>query len=239
MTTSTLTQPNSKSNQIDSNKEVISNFNPATGEEISRHPVLLADDIELLLERSENASIDWAATSPKERAKYLKRFRKLIVKEMDQVISTICSETGKTRMDGVIEVFTVCEHIRYIEKYGPSFLKDEPRKTGWFKNKKAWTSFQPKGVVGVISPWNYPFVLTAGPIAQALMAGNTVVIKPSEITPDTLILLRELANKAGIPADVFLVATGDGRTGQAIVESPRTKMICFTGSTATGRKIAE
>ena len=237
MTSNSVLAP--KLNQANSKHEMIPNYNPATGEEISRHPVMLADDIELLLERSEKAAVDWSQITPKKRAQYLKRFRKQIVKEMDRVIETICAETGKTRMDGVIEVFTVCEHIKYVEKYGPSFLKDEPRKTGWFKNKKAWTSYQPKGVVGVISPWNYPFVLTAGPIAQALIAGNSVLIKPSEITPDTLILLRELAHKAGIPADVFLVATGDGRTGQAIVESTRTSMICFTGSTATGRKIAE
>ncbi len=215
------------------------NYNPATGEEIGRHPVLLGDQVEALLKRAEQAAVSWGALEPKERAGYLKRFRKQIVRDMDEIVDTICSETGKTKMDGVFEIFTVAEHMKYMEKYGPAYLKDEPRRTGYFKNKKAWVTFQPRGVVGIISPWNYPFILTAGPIAQALMAGNAVVVKPSEVTPATTLKMREIADRAGLPADIFLVATGDGRTGQALVESPRTKMICFTGSTATGRKIAE
>lgn len=220
-------------------REEFINRNPATGEEIGRHPVFTSADVDALLERAEKAWINWAALRPEERAKYLRRFRKQIVHDMDEIVDVICAETGKTKMDGVFEIFTVAEHMKYIEKYGPSFLRDEPRRTGLFKNKKAWVTYQPRGVVGIISPWNYPFILTAGPIAQALMAGNTVVVKPSEVTPATTLKMREIADRAGLPADVFLVATGDGRTGQALVESARTKMICFTGSTATGRKIAE
>lgn len=225
--------------RVAANLEEFINRNPATGEEIGRHPVLMAGEVEALLERAEKASVSWGALPANERAKHLRRFRKQIVRDMDEIVDTICAETGKTKMDGVFEIFTVAEHVKYMEKYGAAYLKDEPRSTGLYKNKKAWVTFQPKGVIGIISPWNYPFILTAGPIAQALMAGNTVVVKPSEVTPATTLKMREIADRAGLPADVFLVATGDGRTGQAIVESPRTKMICFTGSTATGRKIAE
>ncbi|MFN3605082.1 MAG: aldehyde dehydrogenase family protein [Leptonema sp. (in: bacteria)] len=217
----------------------IININPATGEEINRVPILGKEEVEKLAIRAKSYFPKWSNLSLKERANYLKNLRKEIVKQMDDLVKTICLETGKTEMDGIIEVFTVCEHLQYIIKNGPKFLRDEKKSTGIFIHKKAYISFHPKGVVGVISPWNYPFILTAGPLAQALMAGNAVIVKPSEVTPNTTLKLREIATKAGIPEDVFLVATGDGRTGAALVESKNTDMICFTGSTATGRKIAE
>lgn len=217
----------------------IININPATGEKINTVPLLLKEDVEALIRRAKEYFFKWSSLSLRERAKHLKNLRKEIVKNMDDLVKTICEETGKTEMDGIVEIFTVCEHLTYVIKKGPKFLKDEKKSSGLFVHKKAYVSFQPKGVVGIISPWNYPFILTAGPLVQALMAGNTVVVKPSEVTPNTTLKLREIATKAGIPEDAFLVATGDGRTGAALVESKNTDMICFTGSTATGRKIAE
>ncbi len=217
----------------------IINLNPATGEEINKVRILQKEEVEALVYKAKEYFSIWSKLSLNDRAKYLKNLRKEIVRNMDDLVKTICEETGKTEMDSIIEVFTVCEHLNYIIKKGPKFLKDEKKSTGLFIHKKAYVSFQPKGVVGIISPWNYPFILTAGPLVQALMAGNTVVVKPSEVTPNTTIKLREIATKAGIPQDAFLVATGDGRTGAFLVESKNTDMICFTGSTATGRKIAE
>lgn len=217
----------------------IVNINPATGREINRVPILEKEEVEKLITKAKNYFPKWSSLSLKQRANHLKKLRKEIVKNMDHLVKTICEETGKTEMDGIIEIFTVCEHLSYVIKNGPKFLKDEKRSSGIFIHKSSYVSFHPKGVVGVISPWNYPFILTAGPIVQALMAGNTVVVKPSEVTPNTTLKLREIATKAGIPEDAFLVATGDGRTGAALVESKNVDMICFTGSTATGRKIAE
>ncbi|MCB1167430.1 MAG: aldehyde dehydrogenase family protein [Leptospiraceae bacterium] len=221
------------------NRRTIPNYNPATMEVIDHVPVFTAAEVDALVKRARKASKDWAALSLKERSRYLKRLQKVIVKRKDEIVHTICEETGKTEMDGILEVFTVCEHLNFTAKKGPSVLKPQKRSTGVFLNKAAYTNFQPLGVVGVISPWNYPFILTAGPVVQALMAGNTVVVKPSEVTPATTLKLRELATEAGIPEDVLLVATGDGPTGGAIVEHPDTDLICFTGSTATGRKIGE
>lgn len=220
-------------------RQMIDNYNPATMQVISSHPVATREETEEAVQRAAAAQKSWAALSLKQRSKLLKQFRKETAKAQDELTETICNETGKTTMDGRLEVFTVCEHIDYFQKAGPKVLKPKKRKTGYFKNKGAYTNFKPKGVIGVISPWNYPFVLTAGPVVQGLMAGNAVIVKPSEVTPDTTLKLREIATRAGIPEDVFIVLTGDGTTGQALVESSGTNMICFTGSTATGRKIGE
>ncbi|MCB1170929.1 MAG: aldehyde dehydrogenase family protein, partial [Leptospiraceae bacterium] len=202
-------------------------------------PVFTSQDVDALVKRARKGFEQWSALSLKERARILKKLQKIFVAKKDEIAHTVCEETGKTEMDGILEVFTVCEHLNYFRKKGPKVLKPQKRSTGVFISKAAYTNFQPRGVVGVISPWNYPFILSAGPVLQALMAGNSVILKPSEVTPATSLKLKELALEAGIPDDVFLVATGDGSTGGAIVEHPDTDMICFTGSTSTGRKIGE
>lgn len=221
------------------NRRTIPNLNPATMELIADVPVFTTTDVDGLVKRARSAFPAWSGLSLKQRAKILKKLQKLFVERKDEIAHTVCEETGKTEMDGILEVFTVCEHLNYFRKKGPKYLKPEKRSTGVFLWKAAYTNFQPRGVVGVISPWNYPFILTAGPVLQALMAGNTVVVKPSEVTPATSLKLKELALEAGIPDDALQVATGDGSTGAALVEHPDTDMICFTGSTATGRKIGE
>ncbi len=105
-------------------------------------------------------------------------------------------------------------------------------------SKKVTLHYQPLGVVGLITPWNGPVALAANPLAQALMAGNAVVHKPSEVTPFSAVLLKELADKAGLPKDLYQVIQGDGQTGAALIEAGVDK-VSFTGSVATGRKVGE
>ncbi|MBI3394328.1 MAG: aldehyde dehydrogenase family protein [Spirochaetia bacterium] len=215
------------------------NVNPATLAVINRLPNMTADQVESALKKARGAVSAWSGLSVKERAAALDRVRRQLIKEMDEMIAVICEETGKTQMDGLIEVFTTAEHMKSLTAHGPQDIADEKRRVGLFLSKRAYVSFKPRGVVGVISPWNYPLILTMGPVAQALLAGNTVVVKPSEITPNTSLKMREIALRAGLPADAFQVLTGDGGTGAALVSSVQSDMICFTGSTATGRKIGE
>lgn len=224
---------------ITETRKTMQNLNPATLEVIHDFEVMDEAQVDSLLLRATTAQKEWGSLSLKDRARHIHSLRKQIVTDMNEIIHTICEETGKTEMDGLIEVFTVCEHLKYIASMGPQYLSKEKRSAGLFVNKKVWVQFQPKGVIGIISPWNYPFILTMGPIAQALMAGNGVVVKPSEITPATTLKIREVASRAGLPEDILLVATGEGSTGAALVKSEHSDMICFTGSTATGRKIAE
>ena len=120
------------------------------------------------------------------------------------------------------------------EKHPP-----EKRKTGILFNKKASVHYAPSGVAGIISPRNYPLMLTVTPISEAILAGNTVVLKPSEQTSLTVKLLKEVWNQSTKEPDLFQVIYGAGDVGNALVSSDRTDVICFTGSTQIGQKIAE
>ncbi len=217
----------------------IDNMNPATMKLINRLPVCTEADVENAVAAARSAYSSWSSLPPEDRADALDRLREQLVKDMQEMIDTICEETGKTEMDGLVEIFTVCEHLKYVASRGPQLLADEKRSTGIFIHKKAYITYQSRGVIGVISPWNYPLILTLSPIMQGLMAGNTVVVKPSEITPNTSLKLREIATRSGLPENVLKVVTGFGETGAALVASKGTDMICFTGSTATGRRIGE
>ena len=117
------------------------------------------------------------------------------------------------------------------------YLRDERVRPHLLKTKRVYVSYLPYGVVGIIGPWNFPFNLTIGEAIPALMAGNAVVLKPSEVTPGSAVLGAELAEAAGLPPGVLQVVTGYGETGQHLIECA--DMICFTGSVATGRKVAE
>jgi succinate-semialdehyde dehydrogenase/glutarate-semialdehyde dehydrogenase len=214
-------------------------FNPADGTRIGALPDMDTAAVEAAAARARAAQRGWAEVPLVERARHLTALRRVLVKERAAMMDTIVRETGKTRMDALIEVFTTCETLDYLAKRGPRLLASERRGTGLFVHKRGWVNYQPWGVVGVISPWNYPLVLTATPLASAVMAGNGVLVKPSEVTPYTGLRLGELIERARWPRDLVQMVTGQVETGKAIVASTQTDMICFTGSTATGRKIGE
>ena len=120
---------------------------------------------------------------------------------MDELSELIASETGKTNWEGFLEVFTAVEHLRYVSRHGLEYLRTEHRSSGIFLHKKCYVNYVPHGVVGIISPWNYPLILTATPVVEALMAGHPVVLKPSELTPLTGNRMGELFHEAGVPDD--------------------------------------
>ncbi len=139
-----------------------------------------------------------------------------------------------------MEVLAPCMQISHYAKHGPRYLKSVTKRPSGVMRfaKKVTLHYQPLGVVGLITPWNGPVALAANPLAQALMAGNAVVHKPSEVTPFSAVLLQEIAVKAGLPADLYQVVQGDGATGAALIEAGVDK-VSFTGSVATGRKVGE
>jgi acyl-CoA reductase-like NAD-dependent aldehyde dehydrogenase len=214
-------------------------LSPATLQKIGELPIFAKDKVEEKISYAKEAFTIWSKKSLKERSKEIIKLRKYLAANKEEIIDTICSESGKSRMDALLEVFTVCESLTYIAKKGIKFLKPEKRSSGLLVQKYSYINYHPYGVVGIISPWNYPLILSLVPIAGALMAGNTVVIKPSEITPYTTLKALEFFQRAGLPEGILQVVTGKAETGVALVESSETKMIYFTGSTATGRKIAE
>ncbi|MBS1794167.1 MAG: aldehyde dehydrogenase family protein [Acidobacteria bacterium] len=220
--------------------EIISR-NPATGEELGRVPELSAEDVKAAVERSREAFRKWRETSFAERRKLVMRAREVILAEMDEIALLISRESGKPVAEALsMEIAPVLDLMQYFARKGEKLLKPRRVDIGLYSllGRSSKIVYRPLGVVGIISPWNYPFSIPLGETAMALMAGNTVVLKPSELTPLIGLKIGEIFEKAGAPEDVVQIVTGAGATGAALVEAPPDK-IMFTGSVGTGRKIAD
>ncbi len=214
-------------------------FAPATLERLGEIEVASPDDVRDALARARVAQADWAARGFEERGRLLLRARDLLVERADAIAEVICRDTGKPRLEAMTtEILGACDALTFYAKNAKRLLRDEKKSLHLLKTKKLVLSYRPMGVVGIITPWNFPFLLALNPSVQALAAGNAVVLKPSEITPFVGLALAELFADAGLPKDVFQVVTGDGATGAALVEAGCDK-ISFTGSVRTGRRIAE
>ena len=228
------------STQNGSGGDTIAVENPATGETIAHVPNRSAEEVAELAARARRAQPGWEALGFDGRAAVMKELRRWIVQNRDRLIQTIVDETGKAREDAqVSEIFIVADSLKFWTKRGPKFLADERvRANSIFTfGKKLYVRYQPYGLIGVVGPWNYPLSNSFGDAIPALVAGNSVLLKPSEVTPLTSLLMEEGMRAAGAPDDVFLVATGDGATGAAVVD--QADMVMFTGSTKTGRKVMQ
>ena len=193
-----------------------------------------------MAKRARAAQPGWEAYGFEGRARILLRAQKWLMDNAEQVIQTIVSETGKTFEDASLaEISYAGNAFGFWAKNGGEYLADERVKSGQLlvKGKKLILRHRPLGLIGVIGPWNYPLTNSFGDCIPALMAGNSVILKPSEVTPLTSMLMAEGLRECGLPDDVFQVATGRGATGAALIEE--VDMIMFTGSTRTGRKVAE
>ena len=215
--------------------------NPITLESIGAFEAATAEEVRGAVSRARKAQAEWAMRSFAERAKFLWRWVDVIVERQDEIIELVLKETGKTRYEAIaMEVMAPCMQISHYAKRAAKYLQTKKRRpTGVMRfTKKLRLVYQPLGVVGLITPWNGPIALAVNPLAQAFMAGNAVVHKPSEVTPFSAVLLKELIEEAGFPQDLYQVIQGDGETGAALIESGVDK-ISFTGSVATGRKVGE
>ncbi|WP_373203160.1 aldehyde dehydrogenase family protein [Mycobacterium marinum] len=213
--------------------------NPATGEVIGHVPDMSAAQIAELARRGRAAQPGWEALGYEGRAVVLKRMQRWLVDNADQVIATICSETGKTYEDAQIaELIYGAAAFGFWADKAPRYLADERIHSSsvFVKGKRLVLRYRPMGLIGVIGPWNYPLTNSFGDCIPALAAGNSVILKPSEVTPLTSLLLAQGLAESGLPDGVFAVATGRGGTGAAVIDE--VDMIMFTGSTATGRKVA-
>ena len=213
--------------------------NPATGQVIAHVPDMGADEVKALVEAARAAQPAWAAMNFDARAKVFYRARKWLVDNRDRVARTIVEETGKTREDAMLaEVLFIADSFGYWAKSAPKHLKDEKVRSHspFMLGRKLMIRYQPRGVIGVIGPWNYPLTNCFGDGIAALAAGNAVVFKPSEITPMSTMLMQECMREAGLPDGVMQVATGRGATGAALIE--HVDYVMFTGSVATGKKVA-
>jgi acyl-CoA reductase-like NAD-dependent aldehyde dehydrogenase len=212
--------------------------NPATGEVIAHCPDLGPEEVADMARRARQVQPAWEALGFEGRARILKRMQKWVIDHKDEVIAVIRSETGKTYEDALIaEISYGAAAFGFWASNAEKYLADEKVKSSavLVKGKKLLLRYRPLGLVGVIGPWNYPLTNSFGDCIPALAAGNSVILKPSEITPLTSLKLAEGLKECGIPDGVFQVATGLGGTGAALVDA--VDMIMFTGSTATGKKV--
>lgn len=215
---------------------VIAVYNPISEQMIGQVPNTSANDVITAVERAGDASSMWQALGVAERARLLRKFGDLLWTDQTNAMRVIREETGKNDTGAFIEVMGIDNAVSYYCSNAQSFLKPQSRQPIFPLLQTARIHYKPHGVVGFITPWNYPMMLAIIDAIPALIAGNTVIIKPSEITPYSALYAVSLMHKAGIPAHVVQVLTGDGKTGEKLADL--VDYVCFTGSTATGKKVA-
>ena len=212
-------------------------INPATGEEVGSVPATPRGEVADVVARARAAQRRWAETPFAERAAVVRRFHDALLDAATGSSTRLQRETGKTRRDALAELVTVAGTARYYLTHGEGHLADERHQPAIPGLTSARVVYKPLGVVGLISPWNYPLLLPIGDALPALLAGNAVVIKPSELTPLSAELGRELLIASGLHPDLLQLIHGDGaELGQELIR--HVEYIGFTGSTAVGRKVA-
>ena len=220
--------------------ELIS-YDPATGEEIGRAPLVIPEDVARAVGRAREAQTDWANSSFRRRCQIVMEARKIILGELAEIASLVSRETGKPTAEAMaMELTTSLDLMQYFARKTATMLRPRSVSVGqyWSMGRSSYEIYKPLGVVGIISPWNFPWATPLDEVVMALMAGNAVVLKPSELTPLTGLKIKDVFDRAGLADGLLQVVTGDGSTGAALVGSGVNK-IMFTGSVATGKRVAE
>ncbi|QBR92140.1 succinic semialdehyde dehydrogenase [Nocardioides euryhalodurans] len=222
---------------VSTTRETAPLHSPLGGQPLAHVPQSSDDDVARAFERARRAQQEWARRSIDERAAALLRLHDLILDRQDEIIDLICWESGKARKHAFDEPLHVALTARYYARTAHEHL-DTRRKLGVVPGlTRVEVNRLPKGVVGIISPWNYPFTMALCDGLPALLAGNAVVAKPDAQTMLSALLGAELLEEAGFPRDLWQVVAGPGsKVGTSIIQ--RADYVCFTGSTTTGRLIA-
>ncbi|MBZ5530678.1 MAG: aldehyde dehydrogenase family protein [Acidobacteriia bacterium] len=216
-------------------------LNPATRETIGSVPIFTQAEIAAAVDRARAAQARWATTPVRERLQIVRRFQQLLCDQKDAVTAVITREAGKPLAEALAtEILVVLDGAQYLLDNAADFLRPEhvPHANLAMKLKRGTLLREPYGVIGIISPWNYPFSLPSVQTLTALVTGNAVVLKPSEFTPFSSLELQRLLREAGLDRDLLQVVTGEGPAGSALLQSKIDKMV-FTGSVATGKKVAQ
>jgi succinate-semialdehyde dehydrogenase/glutarate-semialdehyde dehydrogenase len=216
----------------------IVSINPATGERLGEVPDMGAEQVRAAVASARAAQQAWAQQSVEARCRRVLRFAEVLMAKAEEVIELLVREGGKTRLEALgMEVVLVADLVRYFAKHAPEMLEPVPVPLHLMKHRASYLKFVPRGVVGIIAPWNFPFSIPIGETIMGLIAGNAVVLKPSEVTPLIALKARELYIAADLPPDLFQVVTGRGATGAALIDAGIDYCV-FTGSVATGKKVA-
>ena len=232
MSTQTLSPPQTR--------EIVVH-DPSTGEEIGRAPLMGATDVESAVSRARSAQPTWAKLSYRQRARYILRAREIVLEQLEDIAKLISRETGKPPTEAIsMEIVPTLDLMHHFAKHTQQLLARPAIDIGQYNLmlRRSYIVYKPLGVVGIISPWNFPWATPLDEVVMALMAGNAVVVKPSELTPLTALKIGSIFKQAQLPEGLLDIVTGDGSTGAALVESGVNK-IMFTGSVNTGKRVAE
>ena len=221
-------------------RPVIEVHSPATLAKIGEVPVNSPLEVRAAVQSARTAFRRWSALALAQRAEVLLAARDHLLAQQEELVTLICQENGKPRLEALVELVYVCDVITFYAKQARRFLAPQRITPHLLRNKKVTTIYNPRGVIGMITPWNFPLILTIGEAIPALLAGNAVVIKPSEWTPliatRATEILQGAFRAAGVPPEILQVVHGYGDTGGALVDEA--DMIAFTGSVRTGKAVA-
>ena len=213
-------------------------YRPGTDDPIGSIQCATPEQVDAAIQRARAAQPDWARVDVKARAEIVQKALKRLLEKREHILEVIDGEVGRSRTESLfMALFAAADALNYWSRLAEKAMSDDKVGLHLLRMKSARVVQRPLGVVGVITPWNGPFQLSLNPTVQALLAGNAVILKPSEVTPYSGALVT-LLFEGLLPPNVLQVVQGDGRTGAALVNGGVDK-ISFTGSVATGRKIGE
>jgi acyl-CoA reductase-like NAD-dependent aldehyde dehydrogenase len=221
-------------------REIISH-DPSTGEEIGRVPLMNAGEVAAAVSRARAAQYAWAELSYRDRGRYILRAREIVLDQLEEIAKLISRETGKPATEAIsMEIVPTLDLMHHFAENTQRLLDHRKIDIGQYNlmGRSSYVVYKPLGVVGIISPWNFPWATPLDEVVMALMAGNAVVVKPSELTPLTALKIGSVFEQAKLPKGLLEMVTGDGSTGAALVEAGVNK-IMFTGSVNTGKRVAE
>src|SRR5467141_1739832 len=221
--------------------DTLPSINPATGEvfaHFERTPVSLLPEI---VSRARVAQGAWAKLPIRDRCAKLRGLRKRIMASRNELADAVVRESGKPRVEALFaDIFVALDTAEYWSRNAASVLRTQrvPHHSTAAKAKHGYLVYDPLGVIAIISSWNYPLAIPLSQIIPAVAAGNAVVCKTSDFTPQCGALLEKLFLDAGFPKDLVIIVQGGGEVGQALIDADPDKIL-FTGSVATGRRVAE
>jgi acyl-CoA reductase-like NAD-dependent aldehyde dehydrogenase len=218
----------------------LESFSPLDDARLGAVETVRPEQVQAVVDDVASVQPFWAQLPLPDRARYMRRAGQAIIDQLDDLARLLSREQGKPINEAyVMELLPTIDSLRWLADAGPGILEDERIPLPVFiKQKRARFTFEPLGVVGVISPWNYSWSIPFGEVAIALMAGNGVVVKPAPLTPLIGQRIQEVFERAGVPEGLVRTVHGDGAVGQALVESSAAK-IFFTGSVEVGRRVGE
>lgn len=213
--------------------------NPATGAVLAQLTPFTEAQAQDAIVRARRAQKAWGALPLEERIKRLWRFSEVLEARKEEVSELIARESGKVLQEALtLETLPVIDLTRYFCRNAPRILEKKWISMHLLKHRKSYIHYKPRGVVFVISPWNFPFTIATGTIVTALLAGNAVVHKPASLTPLIALKTRELFDEAGLDADLLIVTPTGGATAEKMI-GMGVNYVNFTGSTAVGKRVAE